>query len=94
MLSDIYYGNLKYSDRMLSLLKQQQRTWKIPAGVPQGVVTANKTGELYNTENDVAIIYAPSGPYILSVLSTNLKSTSNAQNVIRSISSLVYNFFN
>lgn len=94
MLSDIYYGKLRYSDRMLSLLKQQQRTWKIPAGVPQGVITANKTGELYNTENDVAIVFAPNGPYVLSVMSTNLKSTTNAQSVIRTISSIVYNFFN
>jgi hypothetical protein len=55
---------------MLDLLKDQQRRGKIPAGVPDGVVTANKTGELTGlSECDVAIVFTEEGDYILCVLS-------------------------
>lgn len=79
---------------MLDLLKQQTRTWKIPAGVPEGVVTANKTGELSDTENDVAIIYSEGADYILCVTSTGLTNPGGAQANIASISSTVYQYFN
>ena len=42
---------------MYALLKQQQRTNKIPAAMPAGVHVANKTGELSNVENDAGILY-------------------------------------
>ena len=74
------------SAQMLSLLKQQQRTSKIPAGIPSGVVTANKTGELNTVQNDAAIIFAPYGTYILVVLTENGYIPQ-----IRSFSTLVYN---
>ncbi|MGI6512619.1 MAG: serine hydrolase [Catenisphaera adipataccumulans] len=90
IVSDMYNGKLRYSDRMISLLKQQQRKWKIPSGVPSGIVTGNKTGELYNTENDTAIIYGKKHTYVLSILSTNLVSTAHAQDMIRAISSMTY----
>ena len=57
-LKRVYEGTCispEASAKILELLKQQTRTWKIPAGVPEGVVTANKTGELSDTENDVCI---------------------------------------
>ena len=76
----------------MELLKQQTRTWKIPAGVPEGVVTANKTGELSDTENDVAVIYSPGGDYILCITSTNLADTASAQANIVEISSTVYQY--
>jgi len=75
------------SAKMLELLKAQTRLNKIPAGVPKGIVTANKTGELYTTpvQNDAAIIYAPKGTYILVVM-TYGGSIKN----IRELSSIVY----
>lgn len=81
------------SARILNLLKQQTRTWKIPAGVPDGIVTANKTGELSDTENDVAIVYAPGGDYVLCVTSTGIPNPGTAQSNIVNISSTVYQYF-
>lgn len=78
------------SQQMLNLMKAQERTWKIPAGVPSDVVTANKTGELFAAtpvENDAAIIFAPSGTYILVVLTQN-GSVAN----VKALSSLVYKY--
>ncbi|MBQ0064458.1 MAG: RICIN domain-containing protein [Firmicutes bacterium] len=96
-INDVYNNRFSHSADMLALLLQQQRTSKIPAGVPSGTLTGNKTGELadnvYHTENDAAIIYAPNGTYVLSVLSTGI-TNSVAQTVIKQISAMVYNFFN
>jgi len=77
------------SARMLALLKAQTKLSKIPAGVPKGIVTANKTGELFKPpiQNDAAIIFAPNGTYILVVM-TNGGLISE----IRSLSALVYGY--
>ena len=74
------------SAQMLSLLKAQTRTSKIPAGVPSGVVTANKTGEISVAENDACIVFAPFGTYVIVVL-TDHGSIAN----IRSLSTVIYN---
>ena len=82
------------SARLLQNLKDQARTGKIPAGVPKGTQTANKTGELSNTENDAAIIWSPGGTYILCVMSTDLSNTASARQSIVEISRMVYEYFN
>ena len=94
VIYDIYHQKLPYSNEMLALLKQQTRTTKIPAGVPDGIQTGNKTGELDDTENDVSIIYGKDHTYILSIMATNLSSTENAQQIIRDISTMVYGYLN
>ena len=54
-LFDVCKVRHPHADQMLNLLKQQQRIGKIPAGIPEGVETGNKTGELADVENDAAI---------------------------------------
>ena len=71
-------------------MKNQQRTHKIPAGLPDGVESANKTGELDTVENDTAIVFADT-PYILCIMSENLSDAGAAQNNIAGISSDIYN---
>lgn len=97
LLREIYRGtcvNEEYSRVMLNLLKQQERTWKIPAGLPQGVKSANKTGELPDTENDAAIVFGETTDYILCVMAQGLANTSQAQKNIQNISGVVYKYFN
>ncbi len=86
--------NPEYSGKILDLLKQQQVLHKIPSGVPEGIVTANKTGELEYLEGDAAIVYAPSGTYILVIISQDMDDPGTAQSQIRNISSEIYNFRN
>lgn len=50
-------SSLPNAEAMYYHLKMQQRKNKIPADLPEGVQTANKTGELDTVENDAAIIY-------------------------------------
>ena len=82
--------NKTSSEKMLNYLKAQERRKKIPAGVPSGVVTANKTGELSTVENDAAIVYKENAPYILVVMSSGLSDTDKAVQNIVGISKIVY----
>ena len=101
LLSEIYNETLVNADAsadMLALLQAQTRTSKIPAGVPDNVTTANKTGELSDpenlgvVENDISIIFAKGHPYVLCVLSNNIQNNSSAQETISKISADVYKY--
>ena len=101
LLSEIYNRTLVNADAsadMLALLQAQTRTSKIPAGVPDNVTTANKTGELSDpgnlgvVENDISIIFAKGHPYVLCVLSNNIQNNSSAQETISKISADVYKY--
>lgn len=89
----VYNGQLPHSGDMTALLKQQTRTYKIPAGIPGGVTTANKTGELDYVQNDAAIVYSDT-PYIICVMSENLNDSSTAVQSIAYISAGVYEYIN
>ena len=89
-LERVYNKRLPHAEEMLALLKQQERTGKIPAGVPSGIETANKTGELSNVENDAAIVFAGENPYVLCIMSENLKDAAGARKIIVNLSSGIY----
>jgi beta-lactamase class A len=91
-LKAVYEGKLAGSDSILSYLKEQERTGKLPAGVPAGVVTANKTGELEDVENDAAIVYSEKGTYAIAVMMSDLDNTADARETIKTISSQVYTY--
>ena len=82
------------SARLLENLKAQERTGKIPAGVPEGIETANKTGELSDTENDACIVWSRGGTYILCVMACDQTNVVNAREEIIALSQLVYRYFN
>lgn len=93
-LKKIYNDELAGSEAILGYLKQQERTGKIPAGVPEGIVTANKTGELDDVENDVAIIYGEKTTYIICVMMNDLSDTAVGRDTIVKLSSIAYTFIN
>ncbi|MDU7030757.1 serine hydrolase [Robinsoniella peoriensis] len=97
LLEKIYKGKLVShlaSRSMEDLLLNQKITYKIPAGLPESVTSANKTGEVSNSENDAAIVYSNACDYILCIMSTDLAATNSAVNHINSLSSLIYDYFN
>lgn len=98
-LSSVYKndGTLSHTEDMYELLKAQERTNKIPEGIPSadGAQCANKTGELDTVENDAAIIYnAPSADYIMCIMSQGLSDTASARTHISELSREIYGFFN
>lgn len=82
------------SAEMLRYLKNQNNTSKIPTGLPEGIISANKTGETTVCEHDIAIVYGQKTTYVLCVMSQNWKNSDDAIDDIREISKIVYAYLN
>ena len=80
------------SARMEELLKKQKRVSKIPAGVPDGVATANKTGEVSKNTHDCAIVYLDGNPYVLCVMTEFPDSAQSWDGKVAEISGTVFNY--
>lgn len=92
LLAMLSGGELAGSEMILDYMKAQERTGKIPAGLPEGVSSANKTGELSDVENDAAVIYAGEKTYVLCVLSNQVTDPQAARDKIAEISGIVYQY--
>ncbi len=80
------------SAQMWNLLWNQQKRIKIPAGLPSGVISGNKTGETDSYQHDAAIVYGEKTDYVIVVFS-NIGEYYGIRGIQR-ISSLVYNYLN
>lgn len=80
------------SQEMLNLLGSETFDFGIPAGLPDDVVVAHKTGLWHHATHDVGIVFAPSGPYVIAVL-TDGGFESDAADVIADVSRIVYEHF-
>ncbi len=87
-------SSYSHATDMYNLLKAQTRKNKIPAQLPSGVKTANKTGELDNVENDAGIIYDADNDLVIVFMSQNLSGVGSAQNTIASLSRTIYDHYN
>lgn len=89
-------STLANADAMYFQLKTQQRKNKIPAQLPEGVGTANKTGELDTVENDAAIIYdtAKGIDLVVCFMSQDLTDTGAAQSTIAVDARAIYGYYN
>lgn len=97
LLQEIYKQDTSgytHATDMFNLLKAQTRCSKIPAQLPEGVKTANKTGELDNVENDAGIIYDSKNDVVIVFMSQNLSSAGSAQNTIATLSRTIYDYYN
>ena len=95
ILKAIYNGKLvseEASNKMLDLLKRQTRTWKIPAALPDGTVTANKTGETDTTQADAAIVYSPAADFVICVIGNG--NVGSGVETIQRAAKLTYRYFN
>ena len=89
-------STLTNADAMYFQLKTQHRKNKIPAQLPEGVGTANKTGELDTVENDAAIIYdtAKGIDLVVCFMSQDLTDTGAAQSTIAADARAIYGYYN
>jgi len=77
---------------MRRILDAQEFSTEIPAGLPPGVTVAHKTGWVDGVVlHDAAIVYPAGGtPYVLVVLTGGVAETAHAQQLIASISRIVW----
>lgn len=59
-------------DAIIDILKRQKYGDRIPQQLPEGTVVAHKTGSLRGIRNDAGIVYAPDGPYTISLFAKRL----------------------
>lgn len=79
------------SRRMVSILRGQEFREKIPAGIPDGVPVANKTGGITRIHHDAAIVFPPGrAPYVLVVLTRGYDDGDEADRAIAAISRAVW----
>jgi beta-lactamase class A len=96
ILFNASYLNREMSERALELLALQEFPDGIVAGVPKGTIVASKFGETAPARpggelqlHEFGIVYAPSGPYILGVMTVGHDRPAQA-GVLRDVSALIY----
>jgi beta-lactamase class A len=77
--------------KMIDILLLQEDRDKIARGIPKGMPLANKTGEIDGVRNDIGIVdpYGDS-PYIIAVLTKDLRDFSLGNIAIRRIAAAVH----
>jgi beta-lactamase class A len=75
--------------KMLSTPKSSD----IPRLIPDGIVIANKPGELAGVRNDVGIVFVPNRPFIIIVMTAYLKHERSGNDAIATIAGAAYDYF-
>jgi len=70
---------------MLSMLQQEWFDDGVPAGVPAGTVVAHKTGSYTDATHDVALVWGPTGPYLIAVLTDRSYDWEAIREVARAV---------
>lgn len=76
---------------ILDIMKRQKFNDRIPAGVPEKIEIAHKTGSLKGVRNDAGIVYAPDGAYVISVFSKHLADENAGIRTLAELSRVVWN---
>jgi beta-lactamase class A len=77
------------SEEMVRLLSLEQFDNGLRAGTPAGLRLAHKTGNYLGVTHDAGIVYGPSGPYVIVVMSNG----ANASGVTKDIAAMVFDHF-
>ena len=76
----------------IELLKKPKEN-RLRKGLPEGVQSADKSGELEGVRVDAGIVFARNRPYVLSVMTTFLKDEAEGERAIEQISRAAYEYF-
>jgi beta-lactamase class A len=78
------------SNEMISILEGDQINTLIPQPLPDDVPIAHKTGSLFDTLNDVGIVFEDGAPYVIAVMTTHLSSLDAGRNFIHALSHMAF----
>jgi beta-lactamase class A len=76
----------------IELLKKPKES-RLRRGLPAGVATADKPGELDGVRVDAGIVYAAKRPYVFAVMTTFLKDEAEGERAIEAMSRAAYEYF-
>jgi beta-lactamase class A len=76
----------------IELLKKPKEN-RLRKGLPEGVQSADKSGELEGVRVDAGIVFAKNRPYVLSVMTTFLKDEAEGERAIEEMSRAAYEYF-
>ena len=79
----------KADAEMIAILKRQKFHDAIPAGVPEGIAVAHKTGNITRIHHDAAVVYGPR-PYVLVVLVRGIQEQKVSGPLMASISKEIW----
>ena len=65
----------------------------IPRYIPEGVVCANKPGQLAGVRNDLGVVFVPNRPFVIVVMTAYLKRELDGDDAIAKIAGAAYNYF-
>ena len=76
----------------IELLKKPKEN-RLRKGLPEGVASADKSGELEGVRVDAGIVFAKNRPYVLCVMTSFLKDEAEGERSITDISRTAYEYF-
>ncbi|MDI6827975.1 MAG: class A beta-lactamase-related serine hydrolase [Armatimonadota bacterium] len=88
--------SINASQEIIEIMARQQYRDKIPLMLPDDLKVANKTGSISGVTHDVAVVYAPWGPYVLCVMTKGIDDREDqriAKLAIAEVSRVVYDHF-
>jgi beta-lactamase class A len=96
LLEKVYKGevvSLESSEGIIDLLTRAQINNRIPAKLPKEVKVAHKTGELSQVRNDAGIVFLNGNPYVIVLMTKNLKYEDRAIEDLAEVSKIVYDYY-
>ncbi|HET9494171.1 MAG TPA: serine hydrolase [Chloroflexia bacterium] len=94
MMATSQMVNAESSRAMVDMMLGQQINNRLPQGLPPGARIAHKTGDLGSLLHDVGIVYGPSGPYVIVVMASQLRSYGHSYDVTADLAATTYEYFN
>ncbi len=65
----------------------------IPRYIPEGVICANKPGQLAGVRNDAGIVFVPKRPFVIAVMTAYLQHERDGDDAIAKIAGAAYEYF-
>lgn len=99
LMEKLYNGeivSLESSEQILDMLSKSRLNNRIPAKLPEGIKISHKTGELPGVRNDAGVVFLDppaGGPYVIVILSKNLKGEDEGVENLAEISKIVYDYY-
>ncbi|CAD5981242.1 Beta-lactamase TEM-12 [Planktothrix tepida] len=97
LMAEINQGKLvsvKSRDFMLRIMQQTRNRSLLPSGLGEGAFIAHKTGNIDTVSGDIGLVDMPNGKrYLVGVLVQREADDPQAEELIRQISSTIYQYF-